>query len=902
MPDLANHSLQTEPSGAEKGRSRGQLKIFFGYAAGVGKTYAMLKAAHAARRKGVDVVVGYVRSHSRPQTASLISGLEKLPTLMVREVGERRQEFDLDAAIARKPQLIVVDELAHSNASICRHSKRYQDIEELLQSGIDVYTTVGVQHIESLNDTVTAITGTAEVERIPDSVFDRADQVELVDMEPSELVERMGASRAYREERAKAEIPASLSIEQLTDLRELALRRCADRVNEGARAHGRGEHRTEEHILVGISSAPSNARIIRTAARMARAFHARFTALHVETPGFAAMDAADKKRLRAHMRLAHQLGAAVETVYGEDVPRQIAEFSNLSGVSKIVLGRTVGQGKRLLGRPTLTDRLISIAPAADIHIIPDNVHARQYRMPRLKWGLRGVSSKDIITSVLVFLGASALGVLFSHWGLNEANIIMVYILGVLITSVVTTHRMYSVFSAIASILAFNYLFLEPIFALKVYGTGYQITFVIMFITALITGRLAAQLKEHARQSGKAAYRTRVLFETDQLLNRATSREEIISALADQLGKLLQRDIVVYLVENGEVSLQRLLRAKSDGDKKDLLTREEKDVVQWVMKNNRHAGATTDTFSGAQCLYLAIRVNDSVHGVVGIAAQESPLDSFEHSILLSILGECALALENEKNAREKEAAAILAKNEQLRANLLRAISHDLRTPLTSISGNASNLLSNAESLDEDMRRQMYGSIYDDSMWLIMLVENLLAVTRIEEGKMSLKSAPEMVDEIISEALRHVHRRSGEHAICVENQDELILVRVDARLIVQVIINIVDNAIKYTPPGSRIIISTEKKGKWVEFVIADDGPGISDEMKPKVFEMFYSGANRVADSRRSLGLGLSLCKSIVSAHGGSIQVRDNVPHGARFVFTLPAEEMPIPHERDMDSINI
>lgn len=313
----------------------------------------------------------------------------------------------------------------------------------------------------------------------------------------------------------------------------------------------------------------------------------------------------------------------------------------------------------------------------------------------------------------------------------------------------------------------------------------------------------------------------------------------------------------------------------------------------MFENNRRAGASSETFSDARCLYLAIQMEGKVYGVAGIVVGSRPLDSFENSVALSILGECALALENRKNAREKEEAAVLAKNEQLRADLLRSISHDLRTPLTSISGNASNLLSNGDGLDAETKAQIYGDIYEDSLWLINLVENLLAVTRIEEGRMNIRLSAELMDEVITEALRHVNRRGGGHEIIYDGNGEMLLAKIDARLIVQVIVNIVDNAVKYTPPGSHILIEAGTRGDMVEVRIADDGPGIPDEIKPRVFDMFYSGANTVADSRRSLGLGLSLCRSIVSAHGGEITVEDNVPRGTVFTFTLPSGEVDI-HE--------
>ena len=863
----------------EQGRSRGQLKIFFGYAAGVGKTCAMLQAAQDARRRGVDVICGCVDDHGRPDTRARMAALEQLPrTPLPGGAGE----FDLDAALRRRPRLILLDELNHVNAPICRHSRRYQDVEELLKAGIDVYATVNVQHIESLNDQVTAITGAPERERIPDEVFDRADQVELVDIEPEDLLERLRSEHA----------DAPWTLEALRALREIALRRCADRVNlltgeKSARFH------TDEHILVCLSSAPSNARIIRTAARMAAAFHGSFTALYVETPDFAAMSEADRNRLRANMRLARQLGATIETVCGDDIPYQIAEFARLSGVSRIVLGRSAAAHRHLLPKPSLTDQLIARAPSMDIYIIPDSASEADYRPRRSRTPLAAFSPWDILKSCVVLLGATALSVVFYELGFSEANIIMAYILGVLITSLVTMHPGYSIISSIASVVIFNYLFTEPRYTLHAYDAGYPVTFVIMFLAAYITGTLTVRLKNHARQSAEAAYRTKILFDTDQLLNRARDRDEIISNLADQIVKLLNRDVVAYLCEGGELGAPRLFAAQPGALREDMTGEDERAVAQWVLRNNKHAGATTDTFSGARCLYLAIRVNQNVYGVVGIAVNGEPLGSFENSVLLSMLGEGALALENEKNAREKEAAAILAKNEQLRANLLRSISHDLRTPLTSISGNASNLLTSANDFDEATKRQLYADIYDDSMWLINLVENLLSVTRIEEGRMNLNPSAELMDEVIAEALRHINRRSVEHEISVVSGGDLILAHMDARLIVQVVINIVDNAVKYTPAGSHIRIETEKAGAWVMVRISDDGPGISDEAKAQVFDMFYSGANQVADSRRSLGLGLFLCKSIVTAHGGTITVRDNQPRGTIFEFTLPAEEVQL-HE--------
>lgn len=847
---------------------RGRLKLFVSYAPGAGKTCAMLRDALQQKGRGTDVAAGVVDPHGHACTARLLVALERLAGSALAKGGE----MDLDAALARAPELVLVDDLAHRNAAGSRHSRRSQDVAELLKAGMDVYATVNVQHIESLSDAVAAVTGEAVRERIPDSVFDGADEVVFLDVEPAELIRRLGN--------------AGLAIGQLTALREMALRRCADRLDRAEpRPLGPGAGLAEEHILACLSSAPSNARIIRTAARMAGAFHGDFTALYVRTPHAEKLSAQDQERLRRNMRLARHLGANLETVYGDDVAYQIAEFARLSGVSRIVLGRSAAGRRRIPGRLSLTDRLIAYAPSLDIHIIPDGAAQARYTPHGAPEKRFSFTAADALKCLLALLGATLLGFAFDRLGFGEATIIMAYLLAVLVTSVVTSHMAYSMAAAAVSVVAFNLLFIAPRFTLAAYGKEYPVTFLIMFLTACLSGNLAARLKSHARESAQTAYRTKVLFDTDQLLARAGDRQAVVAATAGQLVKLLGRDVVIYLAPDGEPQVFPAAQEPIA----DLLTEDERAVAVWAMRNNEHAGATTDTLSQAQCLYLAIRVGERVYGAVGVAARGAPLDPFEHSILLSILGECALALENLQNAAEKERAAVLAKNEQLRANMLRAISHDLRTPLTAISGNASNLLSNGADFDEDTRRQLYSDIYDDSLWLINVVENLLSVTRIEDGRMALRPSAELVEEIVTEALNHVGRGRTDHVITFTCKDEWLMARADARLIVQVVVNIVDNALKYTPSGSHIDITAAREDDKVAVTIADDGPGVPPEVGERVFDMFFSGSNRAADSRRSLGLGLALCRSIITAHGGIISLSQNQPHGAVFRFTLPAEEV-------------
>ena len=423
---------------------------------------------------------------------------------------------------------------------------------------------------------------------------------------------------------------------------------------------------------------------------------------------------------------------------------------------------------------------------------------------------------------------------------------------------------------------------------QTYAVGYPVTFVIMLISSVLTGTLAAKLKTHARLSAQLAFRTQILFDTDRLLQKARSQKEMLEITCTQLARLFDRSIVAYAAVNGRLAEGHLFSEKEKAEDQSYLTLDEQQIARWVYTNKKRAGATTHYYKNSKCLYLAICIGDQVYGVVGVPAQKDVLDSFEYSILLSVLNECALAMDNARNAEEKEKNAVIAKNEQLRADLLRAISHDLRTPLCSISGNADMLLGNGKYLDEGTRRQIYTDIYDDAEWLTGVVENLLSITRLNDGRLKFKFTNQLMDEVIAEALRHISRKHDDYKIITECED-LLLARMDVRLIIQVLVNLVDNAIKYTPSGSTITIRALKKNEKAWISVEDNGPGISDEIKPHIFEMFFTGGNNIADSQRSLGLGLALCQSIVEAHGGKMELEDNDPHGCIFSFALPLSEV-------------
>ena len=647
--------------------------------------------------------------------------------------------------------------------------------------------------------------------------------------------------------------------------------------------------RTAHSILVCLSPSTSNARVIHAAARIAEAFHGSLTALYVETPVSVLLADDDKKRLRSNMNLAESLGAALETVTGEDVAYQIAEYARFSGTTCIVIGQTNTVGGLLLRRRSLTDRLVGYAPDLDYYIIPD--HGTRVFVAR-----KPPENKPKQILMDCGLGLAALGIstgigfLFSHLGFTDANIIMVYLLGLLTVSITASHRASSLIWAIVSVLMFDLLFTTPRFSIYSYETGYPVTFLVMFATAFLISTLAIRLKQNAGQAAKSARRMSVMLETDRQLSKAKDQEEILSVLASQLALLLKRSLVIYPRDGN--GLRDPVFYPCDGDTVPYRMEQEKQAVLWAFTRRKRTGATTERYPECEYIYYSLRAREEAYGVVGIAVHGSPLDASEQGMLASVVGECSLALENARNAREKEESRMVAERERLRANLLRAVSHDLRTPLTSIMGSADNLLT-TDNLDDRTRRQMYTDIYDDAQWLNGMVENLLSASRMEDGSPNLNMTTELMDDMIEEAVRHMGRRLDDVSLEVEEPEELLFIRADARLIVHVLINLLDNAVKFSPRGGRIIIRTKRDGSSVKVFVIDEGPGIPDSQKDSVFDLFYTGSSPGGNGRRGLGLGLALCHSVVKAHQGSISVMDNKPHGTIIELTFPVDEVNI-HE--------
>ncbi|WZL72015.1 sensor histidine kinase KdpD [Clostridiaceae bacterium 35-E11] len=879
-------------------KNKGALKIFFGYSAGVGKTYSMLDAAQVLKKSDVDVVVGYIEPHTRPETLALLEGLEILEPKNVYYRGIYLKEFDLDAALKRKPEVILVDELAHTNVAGTRHNKRWQDIYELLDAGIDVYTTVNVQHIESLNDVVASITNVFVKETIPDKVFDEATHVELIDIEPEDLLKRFDEGKIYKRDQVKRAQNNFFQKENLVALREIALRRTADRVNKEVEITRLSKSKikivpTKERLLVCISPSPASARVIRTAARMADSFQAKWIATYVQTSSNENMNKKNQDQLKKNMALAEKLGAEIVTLHGENIVDQLINYANLRNVTKVVIGRNQKKQNwisRIL-KKDIVDSLIELTSYIDIHVIPGNPHdyasgkTDTSKNTSLKHKLR-FSYYDLLKIMSILALTTALAFIFYVTGSAEANIIMVYIIGVLIMSLVTDGYVIGMIGSISSVLSFNFFFTEPRFTFMVYDTSYLITFPIMLIVTLITSTLTSKIQQQVVTSLQREAHTQMLYDISRNFLNISGRENIAIQGIEYLTSTLKKDVIIYLFDSENKSLRPILNSKNDQTQA-LLDKDEQAVVDWVFRSGQIAGAGTDTLPGSIAYYIPLKTYQNTIGVVGIESKDSILNFDQRNLLNTVVVQMAIALEREVLREEQEKIKIEFEREKLRSNLLRAISHDLRSPLAGIAGASTTILENEGTLDKNTVHELLNGIYEDSEWLTRLVENLLSMTKIDEGKLQLKKVPEAVEEVISEALHHIRKRSRNHTIKVRIPDSLLIVPMDGKLIEQVLINLIDNAIKYTPHGTTIEVKASSNKKFVYMEVSDNGEGLPPDSIDHIFDRFFVPENKLVDSRRGVGLGLAICKSIVEAHGGKIEAQNKRNGGAMFRFSLPLE---------------
>ena len=884
-PDELLAALKRDEARAKRGR----LKIFFGASAGVGKTYSMLEAARAARANGIDIVVGYVEPHGRAETERLLEGLECLPFLDVQYRGLTRREFDLDASLKRAPATLLVDELAHSNLvegdPRPRHAKRWQDIEELLEAGINVWTTINVQHLESLNDVVAGITGIRQKETIPDRIFDEADDVELIDLPPEDLLERLRSGRVYISDQVGTAVERFFRKPNLLALRELALRRTADRVDAAARAYATADGSSRPWLARDrflIAGAPDDQaeQLIRVGKRFADALDAEWLVVSVETPTLLKLGERARNRRIDSLRLAESLGAQTITLDGPNAAEAVIEYARLRAVTRIVVGEPKRKGWRAIIRPSTATTLVRTGSGFDVSVIarreePPKRPQRDRAMPReIHWGRYWAA---LLVSIIC-TGVAAL--MYPYFELT--NLVMIYLLGATIAAL-RLGRGPASLTAVINVLAFDFGFVPPRFNFAVSNFEYLVTFAVMLSVALIIATLVANVRAQSRVAGARERRTTLLYAMSRELVATRTLENLASVAVKHVAESFSSRAVV-LIPDGSGRLRHPTGTPGPG----ALRGADLSVGQWVFDHGRPAGLGTDTLPAAPAQYLPLMGSTRTLGVLAVWPEQRRrllLPEQQH-LLETFAGQIALAIERAHLAEEAEAARIAAETESLRNTLLGSISHDLRTPLAVIAG-ASSALGDAKlALDPQTRSQLAASIEAKAREMSELISNVLDLMRFEAGEVKLRRDWQTVDDLVGPALDRVGDRLKGHSLDVQLPNELPAVYVDAPLIIQVLANLLENAAKHTPPGTRISITAAADGQKVHVTGDADGPGLPPGDPERLFAKFQRG--REEGNAGGAGLGLAICRAIVAAHGGRIAASNRPEGGARFSFTLPAAE--------------
>jgi two-component system sensor histidine kinase KdpD len=898
-PDILLSRVQTD----EAQQTRGKLKIFFGATAGVGKTYAMLEAAHERRAEGIDVVVGWVDTHGRVETAALLEGLEVLPRRPMAYRGTSLEEFDLDAALARRPSLILVDELAHTNAPGSRHAKRWQDIEELLTAGIHVYATLNVQHVESLNDVVAQITGVIVRETVPDSILERADEIELIDLPPDDLLQRLQEGKVYVPEQARRAFEHFFSKGNLIALRELALRRTADRVDEQMQVYRRTHEITEtwpttERLLVCISPSPLSIRLVRATCRMAARLRAEWLAVSVETPAHLRLPEADRERVVHTLRLAEQLGAETVTLSGQHVSEEILAYARTRNVSKIVVGKPLRARWREIVFGSVVDELARNTDDIDVYVISGEYDNSRPPATRLPEQASDGSAYGWMLAVVV--GCTGIDWLLFPF-LERANLVMVYLLGVTLVAM-RGGRSAAIMASVLSVAAFDFFFVSPHLSFAVSDLEYLVTFIVMLLVALVISTLTVRLRQQAEAARYRERRTAALYALSRELASTPDTNGLLRAAARHLHEVFESQVGL-LLPNATGRLQPW-DPGADSLSHDLggqlcftLDAKEHAVAQWVYEHRQVAGLGTATLPSATALYIPLLGARGAVGVFGIRpAQPRRLLAPEQLHLLeTFASQIALGIERAALAEAAQQAQVQIETEQLRNSLLSSVSHDLRTPLAAIAGAASSLQEDHAALDASMRHELCQTIAEEAHRLNRLVNNLLEMTRLESGAIQVHREWQPLEEVVGAALTRLEAQLADRPLRTHLPADLPLVPLDSVLIEQVLINLLDNAVKYTPPGSPIMLSAWAIDGAVTVEVADEGPGLPPGEEHRIFEKFYRV--RHATSPSGAGLGLTICRGIVVAHGGSMWAANRPGGGTAVRFTLPLTGTPpsvIPEE--------
>jgi two-component system sensor histidine kinase KdpD len=876
-PDDLLGRIQAE----DKQRAHGHLKIFFGYAAGVGKTYAMLEAAHQRKAEGVDVIVGYVETHNRAETEKMLQGLEVIPRQTITYRNIQLPEMDIDKILSRKPRLVLVDELAHTNAPGSRHTKRYQDVEELLAAGIDVYTTLNIQHLESLNDVVAQITGTKVRETIPDRVIDEVTDIELIDLPIEELLNRLKEGKVYIPEQAERAIEKFFRQGNLTALRELTMRRAAERVDDQMLSYMEtraipGPWPVGERLLVCITPGAVSERLIRTTRRLADELKAEWYAIYVETPRQAGISIVQRDRVDRMLTLAEDLGAKSISLPGQSVAETVTEYARSHNVTKIIIGKSRRSRWYELLRGSVAEQLIRQSGPIDVYFVnsedqPLVTQSERLWQPHRPWRryLWG------ITLVAAATGVSALVAPF----ISPTNLVVVYLLSVVLAAIFLG-RGPAILASILSVALFDYFFVPPHLTLAVSDTEYILTFFGLLSVSLVISYLTAQVREQAEAAQRREAQTAALYDLGHDLTATVGLEAVAKTIISHISQTFSREVAIFLPEGNQLRLY----TASPGL---VVAENELAVATWAFEHGQLAGRGTDTLPDASMHYQPLRTTRGVIGVLGVkpVSPNSYMSPDQRRTLDAFVNQVALAIEGARLAEQARQSELLEATEKLQTALLNSISHDLRTPLVSITGALSSLEEASPALDEEVRRSLIETAREEAERLNRLVGNLLDITRLEAGAMHLHREASDVQELIGSSLEQIGTPLKNRQVKVEISTKLPLVPLDFVLFSRVLVNVIDNALRYSPPEKPIEIKARESDHTLEITVADRGEGIPLEDLERIFDKFYRVQR--PDNVSGTGLGLSISKGIVEAHGGSIRAENRRGGGAIFTVRLPLE---------------
>ncbi|MBN9160458.1 MAG: two-component system sensor histidine kinase KdbD [Myxococcales bacterium 68-20] len=878
-------ALLAEVRREEERAARGRLTVFFGSAPGVGKTYAMLESARLEREEGRDVVVGIVETHGRYDTGALLLGLEILPRRKTEHKGVRLEELDLDAALARRPGLILVDELAHTNAPGSRHAKRWQDIEELLASGLDVYTTLNVQHLESQSDVIAQITQVIVRETVPDSVFEGADDVRLIDLPIDELLERLREGKVYVSEQAELARERFFREGNLIALRELALRLTAQRVDAQMREY-REKHGIDrtwaaaERVLVCVSPSPASERVIRGARRLAAGLHADFIAAYVETPASLRLSATDRRRIAEHLRLAQSLGAETVTLSSADSAEEVTRFARSRNVTRIVVGKPTHARWRDRLRPSFLDQLVRLTDDIEVHVLTGESAVGSRPPASQRHASRRFELAGFVAAPAVVAATTGAGS-FMFASAQLADVVMVYLLAVVLVSL-RWGLWPSLLAAVLSVFTLDYFFIPPLNTFAVSDVSHVVTFAVMFIVAAVISGLTKRVRDQAEASREREIRTASLYSLSGALALAKTTADVADAGTKHVHDVFgARACVLVVGLDGHLAQQGGGTACSfDVDEKELA------VAEWTRQHGRPAGAGTDTLPASVGSYVPLEASSSRIGVLGIRQPHGGgLDHQRTQHLQAFARQIAGALERTRLAERAQQAQLRIEAEQLRNSLLSSVSHDLRTPLAVITGTASTLLET--KVEPPVQRELTEAILTEAERLNRLVRNLLDMTRLEAGAVEVKKEWQPLEEAVGAALERTTSVLGSRPVTTDVPADLPLVPYDSILLQQVLVNLLENAAKYTHASTPITVSARLRDDGVEVIVADEGPGLAPGEETRIFEKFY----RAEKGRGGgVGLGLTICNGIITAHGGKIWAVSGDRGGVAFHFTLPIEGEP------------